>query len=90
MVLYVQGLVYKLALRGFCANTVQTCNTYVKRGTWTSIEGLARRAKIARGMVYVSSPASRFTTGINLVTDDASTKVVQLKNTDFRYSGEEI
>jgi NAD(P)-dependent dehydrogenase (short-subunit alcohol dehydrogenase family) len=39
---------------------------------------MATAEEIARGVVFLSSPASSFTTGTNLVIDGALTKGVQL------------
>ena len=39
---------------------------------------MARPEEIARGVVFLSSPASSFTTGTNLVIDGALTRGVQL------------
>lgn len=39
---------------------------------------MARPHEIARGVVFLASPASSFTTGTNLVIDGALTKGVQL------------
>jgi len=39
---------------------------------------MAKPEEIARGVVFLASPASSFTTGTNLVFDDALTRGVQL------------
>lgn len=39
---------------------------------------MAKPEEIARGVVFLASPASNFTTGTNLVIDGALTKGVQL------------
>jgi len=39
---------------------------------------MAKPEEIARGVVFLASPASSFTTGTNLVIDGALTKGVQL------------
>jgi 3-oxoacyl-[acyl-carrier protein] reductase len=39
---------------------------------------MAKPEEVARGAVFLASPASSFTTGTNLVIDGALTKAVQL------------
>jgi len=38
---------------------------------------MAKPEEVARGVVFLSSPASSFTTGVNLVIDGALTRGVQ-------------
>jgi 3-oxoacyl-[acyl-carrier protein] reductase len=89
-----QGLAYKLAGKGIRANTVSPGNTPFEGGTWQQIEPatpsssprpslsttgrMAKPDEVARGIVFLASPASGFTTGTNLVVDGALTKGVQL------------
>jgi 3-oxoacyl-[acyl-carrier protein] reductase len=80
LVHYAQGLAYKLAPQGIRANTIETGNPELF-ATALAMNPMGRMAtpdEIARGVIFLASPASSFTSGTNLVIDGALTKGVQL------------